>query len=162
MNSGFMSYLLRILISFKLTSLLAVLRVQRYRKNWKNSHSRCYTFDARTRIWWLCYSSKLFVPKKLCLPDKSDNHVQSGSYLKSVVAWLQVKYGLNRVTCTLPRIYQVWKLYFWRIWSPILVQFSSRSKLPEMFGQLAQGGTAVGTGLNTKKGYMSFLIYFHI
>nr|VDD03773.1 unnamed protein product [Brassica oleracea] len=36
----------------------------------------------------------------------------------------QVKYGLNRVTCTLPRIYQ-----------------------------LAQGGTAVGTGLNTKKGF---------
>ncbi|XP_048600047.1 fumarate hydratase 1, mitochondrial-like [Brassica napus] len=34
----------------------------------------------------------------------------------------QVKYGLNRVTCTLPRLYQ-----------------------------LAQGGTAVGTGLNTKK-----------
>ncbi|KAG5402611.1 hypothetical protein IGI04_017218 [Brassica rapa subsp. trilocularis] len=36
----------------------------------------------------------------------------------------QVKYGLNRVTCTLPRLYQ-----------------------------LAQGGTAVGTGLNTKKGF---------
>jgi fumarate hydratase class II len=36
----------------------------------------------------------------------------------------QVEYGLNRVACTLPRIYQ-----------------------------LAQGGTAVGTGLNTKKGF---------
>ncbi|KAF7140755.1 hypothetical protein RHSIM_Rhsim06G0161700 [Rhododendron simsii] len=38
--------------------------------------------------------------------------------------WLQVKYGINRVLCTLPRMYQ-----------------------------LAQGGTAVGTGLNTKKGF---------
>ncbi|KAF3970503.1 hypothetical protein CMV_005806 [Castanea mollissima] len=36
----------------------------------------------------------------------------------------QVKYGIDRVFCTLPRIYQ-----------------------------LAQGGTAVGTGLNTKKGF---------
>ncbi|GAB2281753.1 hypothetical protein Dimus_016321 [Dionaea muscipula] len=36
----------------------------------------------------------------------------------------QVKYGIERVTATLPRMYQ-----------------------------LAQGGTAVGTGLNTKKGY---------
>ncbi|KAJ4967802.1 hypothetical protein NE237_014503 [Protea cynaroides] len=36
----------------------------------------------------------------------------------------QVKYGIDRVTCTLPRMYQ-----------------------------LAQGGTAVGTGLNTKKGF---------
>ncbi|KAH9624987.1 hypothetical protein KSS87_004830 [Heliosperma pusillum] len=36
----------------------------------------------------------------------------------------QVKYGLERVVCTLPRMYQ-----------------------------LAQGGTAVGTGLNTKKGF---------
>ncbi|GMY16979.1 fumarate hydratase 1, mitochondrial isoform X2 [Fagus crenata] len=36
----------------------------------------------------------------------------------------QVKYGIDRVLCTLPRIYQ-----------------------------LAQGGTAVGTGLNTKKGF---------
>ncbi|CAF1797682.1 unnamed protein product [Brassica napus] len=45
----------------------------------------------------------------------------------------QVKYGLNRVTCTLPA--------------------SISSNLPEMFGQLAQGGTAVGTGLNTKKGF---------
>ncbi|EOA14380.1 hypothetical protein CARUB_v10027566mg [Capsella rubella] len=36
----------------------------------------------------------------------------------------QVKYGLHRVACTLPYIYQ-----------------------------LAQGGTAVGTGLNTKKGF---------
>ncbi|KAM3702139.1 hypothetical protein ACJW31_04G004000 [Castanea mollissima] len=36
----------------------------------------------------------------------------------------QVKYGIDRVSCTLPRIYQ-----------------------------LAQGGTAVGTGLNTKKGF---------
>ncbi|XP_019070073.1 fumarate hydratase 1, mitochondrial isoform X3 [Solanum lycopersicum] len=36
----------------------------------------------------------------------------------------QVKYGINRVLCTLPRMYQ-----------------------------LAQGGTAVGTGLNTKKGF---------
>ncbi|CAN1758563.1 Fumarate hydratase 1, mitochondrial [Linum perenne] len=37
----------------------------------------------------------------------------------------QVKYGIDRVTCTLPHMYQ----------------------------QLAQGGTAVGTGLNTKKGF---------
>ncbi|CAI0406836.1 unnamed protein product [Linum tenue] len=37
----------------------------------------------------------------------------------------QVKYGIDRVSCTLPHIYQ----------------------------QLAQGGTAVGTGLNTKKGF---------
>ncbi|XP_075642343.1 fumarate hydratase 1, mitochondrial isoform X2 [Castanea sativa] len=36
----------------------------------------------------------------------------------------KVKYGIDRVFCTLPRIYQ-----------------------------LAQGGTAVGTGLNTKKGF---------
>ncbi|KAK6937342.1 Fumarate lyase, N-terminal [Dillenia turbinata] len=36
----------------------------------------------------------------------------------------QVKYGIDRITCTLPRMYQ-----------------------------LAQGGTAVGTGLNTKKGF---------
>lgn len=36
----------------------------------------------------------------------------------------QVKYGIERVKCTLPRLYQ-----------------------------LAQGGTAVGTGLNTKKGF---------
>ncbi|XP_010482421.1 PREDICTED: fumarate hydratase 2, chloroplastic-like [Camelina sativa] len=36
----------------------------------------------------------------------------------------QVKYGLHRVACTLPRLYQI-----------------------------AQGGTAVGTGLNTKKGF---------
>ncbi|CAA2965308.1 fumarate hydratase 1, mitochondrial [Olea europaea subsp. europaea] len=36
----------------------------------------------------------------------------------------QVKYGIDRVSCTLPRMYQ-----------------------------LAQGGTAVGTGLNTKKGF---------
>ncbi|KAI3741774.1 hypothetical protein L1987_59451 [Smallanthus sonchifolius] len=36
----------------------------------------------------------------------------------------QVKYGIDRVICTLPRLYQ-----------------------------LAQGGTAVGTGLNTKKGF---------
>ncbi|KAJ0797190.1 putative fumarate hydratase [Helianthus annuus] len=36
----------------------------------------------------------------------------------------QVKYGIDRVMCTLPRLYQ-----------------------------LAQGGTAVGTGLNTKKGF---------
>ncbi|TQD69771.1 hypothetical protein C1H46_044696 [Malus baccata] len=36
----------------------------------------------------------------------------------------QVKYGIERVLHTLPRMYQ-----------------------------LAQGGTAVGTGLNTKKGY---------
>ncbi|CAN1122843.1 Fumarate hydratase 1, mitochondrial [Linum perenne] len=36
----------------------------------------------------------------------------------------QVKYGIDRVTCTLPHMYQ-----------------------------LAQGGTAVGTGLNTKKGF---------
>ncbi|KAF7139643.1 hypothetical protein RHSIM_Rhsim07G0104500 [Rhododendron simsii] len=36
----------------------------------------------------------------------------------------QVKYGIDRVLCTLPRMYQ-----------------------------LAQGGTAVGTGLNTKKGF---------
>ncbi|KVI12483.1 Fumarase C, C-terminal [Cynara cardunculus var. scolymus] len=36
----------------------------------------------------------------------------------------QVKYGIERVMCTLPRMYQ-----------------------------LAQGGTAVGTGLNTKKGF---------
>ncbi|CAI0406835.1 unnamed protein product [Linum tenue] len=36
----------------------------------------------------------------------------------------QVKYGIDRVSCTLPHIYQ-----------------------------LAQGGTAVGTGLNTKKGF---------
>ncbi|XP_078153761.1 fumarase 1 [Carex rostrata] len=36
----------------------------------------------------------------------------------------QVKYGIERVICTLPRMYQ-----------------------------LAQGGTAVGTGLNTKKGF---------
>ncbi|KAL6217190.1 hypothetical protein ACLB2K_010407 [Fragaria x ananassa] len=36
----------------------------------------------------------------------------------------QVKYGIERVLCTLPRMYQ-----------------------------LAQGGTAVGTGLNTKKGF---------
>ncbi|KAJ6710563.1 ASPARTATEAMMONIA/ARGININOSUCCINATE/ADENYLOSUCCINATE LYASE [Salix koriyanagi] len=36
----------------------------------------------------------------------------------------QVKYGIDRVMCTLPHIYQ-----------------------------LAQGGTAVGTGLNTKKGF---------
>jgi fumarate hydratase class II len=43
----------------------------------------------------------------------------------------QVEYGLNRVACTLPRIYQ-----------------------------LAQGGTAVGTGLNTKKGYISFLVLY--
>ncbi|TXG54283.1 hypothetical protein EZV62_019539 [Acer yangbiense] len=40
----------------------------------------------------------------------------------------QVKYGIDRVMCTLPRMYQ-----------------------------LAQGGTAVGTGLNTKKGYALFL-----
>ncbi|RVW39199.1 Fumarate hydratase 2, chloroplastic [Vitis vinifera] len=37
----------------------------------------------------------------------------------------QVKYGIDRVMCTLPRMYQY----------------------------LAQGGTAVGTGLNTKKGF---------
>ncbi|KAJ0054146.1 hypothetical protein Pint_00926 [Pistacia integerrima] len=37
---------------------------------------------------------------------------------------IQVKYGIDRVMCTLPRMYQ-----------------------------LAQGGTAVGTGLNTKKGF---------
>ncbi|KAG8038403.1 hypothetical protein GUJ93_ZPchr0353g2930 [Zizania palustris] len=36
----------------------------------------------------------------------------------------QVKYGIDRIVCTLPRMYQ-----------------------------LAQGGTAVGTGLNTKKGF---------
>lgn len=36
----------------------------------------------------------------------------------------QVKYGIDRISCTLPRMYQ-----------------------------LAQGGTAVGTGLNTKKGF---------
>ncbi|KAL6593877.1 hypothetical protein ACP70R_014114 [Stipagrostis hirtigluma subsp. patula] len=36
----------------------------------------------------------------------------------------QVKYGIDRIGCTLPRMYQ-----------------------------LAQGGTAVGTGLNTKKGF---------
>lgn len=36
----------------------------------------------------------------------------------------QVKYGIERIICTLPRMYQ-----------------------------LAQGGTAVGTGLNTKKGF---------
>ncbi|CAI0438821.1 unnamed protein product [Linum tenue] len=36
----------------------------------------------------------------------------------------QLQYGIDRVTCTLPRMYQ-----------------------------LAQGGTAVGTGLNTKKGF---------
>ncbi|KAF8387762.1 hypothetical protein HHK36_026417 [Tetracentron sinense] len=36
----------------------------------------------------------------------------------------QVKYGIDRVTCTLPRMYQI-----------------------------AQGGTALGTGLNTKKGF---------
>ncbi|XP_062211210.1 fumarate hydratase 1, mitochondrial-like [Phragmites australis] len=36
----------------------------------------------------------------------------------------QVKYGIDRINCTLPRMYQ-----------------------------LAQGGTAVGTGLNTKKGF---------
>ncbi|KAF2325129.1 hypothetical protein GH714_022938 [Hevea brasiliensis] len=36
----------------------------------------------------------------------------------------QVKYGIDRIMCTLPRMYQ-----------------------------LAQGGTAVGTGLNTKKGF---------
>ncbi|KAM3292084.1 hypothetical protein ACQJBY_032782 [Aegilops geniculata] len=36
----------------------------------------------------------------------------------------QVKYGIDRIACTLPRMYQ-----------------------------LAQGGTAVGTGLNTKKGF---------
>ncbi|XP_052114349.1 fumarate hydratase 1, mitochondrial-like [Arachis duranensis] len=41
----------------------------------------------------------------------------------------QVKYGIDRVIGTLPRMYQ-----------------------------LAQGGTAVGTGLNTKKGYASFLL----
>ncbi|KAI9180001.1 hypothetical protein LWI28_000048 [Acer negundo] len=41
---------------------------------------------------------------------------------------MQVKYGIDRVMCTLPRMYQ-----------------------------LAQGGTAVGTGLNTKKGYALFL-----
>lgn len=38
--------------------------------------------------------------------------------------YTQVKYGIDRVMCTLPRLYQ-----------------------------LAQGGTAVGTGLNTKKGF---------
>ncbi|CAN1228162.1 Fumarate hydratase 1, mitochondrial [Linum perenne] len=38
----------------------------------------------------------------------------------------QVKYGIDRVTCTLPHMYQ-----------------------------LAQGGTAVGTGLNTKKGFQA-------
>ncbi|KAI3683725.1 hypothetical protein L1987_84239 [Smallanthus sonchifolius] len=38
----------------------------------------------------------------------------------------QVKYGIDRIICTLPRLYQVF-------------MFSA-------------GGTAVGTGLNTKKG----------
>ncbi|CAN1228168.1 Fumarate hydratase 1, mitochondrial [Linum perenne] len=38
----------------------------------------------------------------------------------------KVKYGIDRVTCTLPHMYQ-----------------------------LAQGGTAVGTGLNTKKGFQA-------
>ncbi|XP_075647164.1 fumarate hydratase 1, mitochondrial-like [Castanea sativa] len=41
----------------------------------------------------------------------------------------KVKYGIDRVFCTLPRIYQ-----------------------------LAQGGTAVGTGLNTKKGLHMMLL----
>ncbi|CAH2049398.1 unnamed protein product, partial [Thlaspi arvense] len=41
----------------------------------------------------------------------------------------QVKYGIDRILSTLPRMYQV------------------------SFEQLAQGGTAVGTGLNTKKGF---------
>ncbi|KAE8701924.1 Fumarate hydratase [Hibiscus syriacus] len=40
----------------------------------------------------------------------------------------QVKYGIDRVLCTLPRMYQA-------------------------CNPLAQGGTAVGTGLNTKKGF---------
>ncbi|MQL97773.1 hypothetical protein Taro_030471, partial [Colocasia esculenta] len=39
---------------------------------------------------------------------------------------IRVKYGIERVVGSLPRMYQ-----------------------------LAQGGTAVGTGLNTKKGYAS-------
>ncbi|KAF6140919.1 hypothetical protein GIB67_042332 [Kingdonia uniflora] len=43
----------------------------------------------------------------------------------------QVKYGIDRVLCTLPRMYQ--RKFF--------------------FEQLAQGGTAVGTGLNTKRGF---------
>ncbi|KAH8489135.1 hypothetical protein H0E87_024685 [Populus deltoides] len=47
----------------------------------------------------------------------------------------QVKYGIDRVMCTLPRMYQIYDI------------------LEILFEQLAQGGTAVGTGLNTKKGF---------
>uniref|UniRef100_A0A0E0M6X1 fumarate hydratase n=1 Tax=Oryza punctata TaxID=4537 RepID=A0A0E0M6X1_ORYPU len=45
----------------------------------------------------------------------------------------KVKYGIDRIVCTLPRMYQ------------FLITFYGE--------QLAQGGTAVGTGLNTKKGF---------
>uniref|UniRef100_A0A453I4U0 fumarate hydratase n=1 Tax=Aegilops tauschii subsp. strangulata TaxID=200361 RepID=A0A453I4U0_AEGTS len=46
------------------------------------------------------------------------------SLIDCIALSLQVKYGIDRIACTLPRMYQ-----------------------------LAQGGTAVGTGLNTKKGF---------
>ncbi|KAK3037009.1 hypothetical protein RJ639_031583 [Escallonia herrerae] len=68
----------------------------------------------------------------------------------------KVKYGIDRVMCTLPRMYQVGDLCLFKS-NPCIctsLRFLLSSNISEMpLEQLAQGGTAVGTGLNTKKGF---------
>ncbi|KAK3004682.1 hypothetical protein RJ639_018708, partial [Escallonia herrerae] len=67
-----------------------------------------------------------------------------------------VKYGIDRVTCTLPRMYQVGDECLYKSNPCICTSLPSllSSNISEMpLEQLAQGGTAVGTGLNTKKGF---------
>ncbi|CDY53742.1 BnaAnng12700D [Brassica napus] len=64
------------------------------------------------------------IPSLKTLHSTLDSKSLEFKDINSVAMLLISQYGLNRVTCTLPRFYQ-----------------------------LAQGGTAVGTGLNTKKGF---------
>ena len=66
------------------------------------------------------------------------------------VLLFEVKYGIDRAMCTLPRMYQVDNNI--SSLSSFSISFMDLTDMP--FEQLAQGGAGVGTGLSTKKGYV--------
>ena len=151
-------FLLRLLIFSNLSPFLAVLGVQRYCENWKNSHSRCYSFDSRTRIRWLCYSFlkyAVYSETIMFVLHKWKSHAISkfGTYDCRLSMGLIGSHALYLASIRFGKMISLEDV----LSCPL---FSLISNLLEMFGQLAQGGTAVGTGLNTKKGYISFLTLF--
>lgn len=107
-----------------------------------------------TQVSTVCYSTAEYL-FPMCLWHVVAILINDQSYLFChllVQLCLQVKYGINRVTDTLPRMYQVSCLSFMSVQNESLLLCAFL--LNSHFEQLAQGGTAVGTGLNTKKGYV--------